>query len=79
LWGEVGGGEGVSAVCITIIAKNQYTKVSRKLVTEKFKNKREIGADKGEITRRFNNCKFIKISAENTYRRNNKTEYKERK
>jgi hypothetical protein len=46
----VGGGEGVSAVCITIIAKKQYTKVSRKSVTEKFKNKREIGADKGEIT-----------------------------
>jgi hypothetical protein len=45
-------------------------KVGRKLSKENFKSKHEIGVDNGVITTRFNNCKFIKISIENTYKSN---------
>jgi hypothetical protein len=53
-------------------------KVGRKLSKENFKSKREIGADNGVITTRFNNYKFIKISIDNTYKSNYWNEYKKR-
>jgi hypothetical protein len=53
-------------------------KVGKKLTKENFKSKPEIGVDNRVITIRFNNCKFIKISIENTYKSNNWKEYKEK-
>ena len=51
----------------------------QKIKMKSFKNKCEIGADKGVINIKYKNCRFINILVENTYRSNNKVEYKEKK
>lgn len=44
-----------------------------------FKSKHKIGSDKRVINTKFNNYIFINILVENTYKSNNRVEYKEKK